>query len=345
MVIPMIIKHRMMWPTALALTLINFWADASPGQEISVIPPIPEAEIHATLGIPSTSFPYWSRQLAPHLPNATLAVLNLETRHRFGNPIGNPLAAQIRLIVAETLQCETVSRQAREDLQWFGLAGEELEQVSAISGNLPPTTEKVLLFARDLTKAGYRLTDEEVQSLRTLIGDEALVGIVHTIAFANFQCRVIQGLGDQFSPLQTVEPLVFSRETPATTEQSGHRQPAAPTRPALPSAVGPAHVTKIQTPLEWQRSNRQSISDSLAFQTKRTSRIPIPNDAALQHFTEEEWQRSSRVIWSRVSLGYQPELTRDWFKTMRLFRSDSDLDQVFANSLFLVVTRSNECFY
>ena len=44
-------------------------------------------------------------------------------------------------------------------------------------------------------------------------------------------------------------------------------------------------------------------------------------------------------------MGYAPELTRAWFECMQAFQRESSLDRVFSNSLFWVVTRSNECFY
>jgi hypothetical protein len=44
-------------------------------------------------------------------------------------------------------------------------------------------------------------------------------------------------------------------------------------------------------------------------------------------------------------MGYQPGLTSAWFRTMGAFQREAELDQVFAMSLFWVVTRTNECFY
>lgn len=44
-------------------------------------------------------------------------------------------------------------------------------------------------------------------------------------------------------------------------------------------------------------------------------------------------------------MGYQPELTGAWFRTMETFEREARLDQVLASSLFWVVTRTDDCFY
>jgi hypothetical protein len=80
-------------------------------------------------------------------------------------------------------------------------------------------------------------------------------------------------------------------------------------------------------------------------QQQRPGRVPIPDDDALSFLPPEQRQRSGAIIWSRVSLGYQPALTRGWFSLMDAFREESKLDRVFSNTLFWVVTRNNQCFY
>jgi hypothetical protein len=52
-----------------------------------------------------------------------------------------------------------------------------------------------------------------------------------------------------------------------------------------------------------------------------------------------------RILWHLVTYGYQPRLTAAWSAAGRGFREDSDMDPVYRNSLFWVVTRSVQCFY
>jgi hypothetical protein len=44
-------------------------------------------------------------------------------------------------------------------------------------------------------------------------------------------------------------------------------------------------------------------------------------------------------------MGYQPALTSAWYRTMGAFDAEAQLDLVFANSIFWVITRSTRCFY
>ncbi len=74
-------------------------------------------------------------------------------------------------------------------------------------------------------------------------------------------------------------------------------------------------------------------------------RIPLPPLESLDKLPPAAKKRSARIAWSRVSLGYQPLLTQAWFECMSMFDEESKLDQVFANTYFWVITRSNECYY
>jgi hypothetical protein len=44
-------------------------------------------------------------------------------------------------------------------------------------------------------------------------------------------------------------------------------------------------------------------------------------------------------------MGYQPEMTRAWFAVLYAFYDEAKPDRVFTNSVFWVVTRTNDCFY
>jgi hypothetical protein len=61
------------------------------------------------------------------------------------------------------------------------------------------------------------------------------------------------------------------------------------------------------------------------------------------------WQAG--ILWSRVCYGFQPELTDAWFACAMAFRQELAkaepmvMDPIFQQSIFWVVTRSQQCFY
>ena len=60
---------------------------------------------------------------------------------------------------------------------------------------------------------------------------------------------------------------------------------------------------------------------------------------------QREKDSAAKILWNTVSMGYQPELTRAWFAVLYTFYDESKPDRVFTNSVFWVVTRTNDCFY
>ena len=55
----------------------------------------------------------------------------------------------------------------------------------------------------------------------------------------------------------------------------------------------------------------------------------------------------SRIVWSRVCLGYVPELATAWETLMRTNMPEmrTKMDRVFGISLFWVITRAIDCPY
>ena len=60
---------------------------------------------------------------------------------------------------------------------------------------------------------------------------------------------------------------------------------------------------------------------------------------------EKEQDAAKRILWNTVSSGYQPEMTRAWFACLYAYYEEAKVDRVFTNSVFWVVTRTNDCFY
>jgi hypothetical protein len=95
----------------------------------------------------------------------------------------------------------------------------------------------------------------------------------------------------------------------------------------------------------WLGKDTQNVQSALNQQKERKPRIPLPSMDRLAAFPPEVQKRSSKIVWSRVSLGYSPLLTQAWFDCMNTWGKEAKLDDVFANTFFWVITRSNECFY
>lgn len=292
------------------------------------------------MGVRFPGLPLWAERLAETLPESTLALLELDYRHRRLNPLGAVQAAKLRWIVADALG-SSYGRQAAEfDLRGEGWSDEEVSAWARDWNGTESPDRDVLRFARQLTVAGHAVTDEAVASLLGQSDPETVVATVHTVAFANFQNRLHMGILDEGS----VEQHWGAVQPPSGWRTEDGRE--LPSRQSIDEANQiAADLNLVVPPLDWGTVNVPWIKSKLTAQTQRSLRVPLPELSRLDFLPEEERLRSEKVIWSRVSLGYQPELTQGWFKLMRTFRRETELDRVFSNSMFWVVTRANECFY
>ncbi len=292
------------------------------------------------LGIEFPRLPVWATRLAETLPESTLALLELDHRHRRENPLGAVQAAKLRWVVADALS-SSYGRQAAEfDLGAEGWTEEEVLMWTSGWDRADAAESEVMRFARQLTVAGHAVTDKVVASLLQQSDPETVVATVHTVAFANFQNRLYLGMLDDMSGEDAWGPI-----QPPSGWRTAETSPLAERR-SLEDANRIAQEQRVIAPaLGWGASDLPWIQSKLAAQTQRSLRVPLPELSRLDFLPEEERSRSEKVIWSRLSLGYQPELTQGWFKLMRTFRRESELDRVFSNSMFWVVTRTNECFY
>ena len=82
-------------------------------------------------------------------------------------------------------------------------------------------------------------------------------------------------------------------------------------------------------------------------QQARPGRIRVPSReeliARIGPNHSGAWQKD--INWSRVCYNFQPELTEAWFDCANAFRQDAQLDRVFQNCIFWLVTKSVRCFY
>ncbi|MBL8892865.1 MAG: deiodinase family protein [Planctomycetaceae bacterium] len=341
-------------PSELEEALLWHLTETEPSKvEGSVQEPGPSAQSNAPssrdpkaawsqLGIEFPALPTWAERLSDSLPESTLALLKLDHLHRQANPLGREIAAKIRWIVADALHSPYGKATAEFDLLRAGKSSTDiLEWQQQIASPSEPNA-KLWAFAKQLTQAGHSISDESFAEIHEQWQTESTVAIVHTIAFANFENRLWLALGlteeDKLNLAAVLPPDGWRGEDART----------APSRPDLAETLlaaptDPSESKKRQA--GWNPVNFDLLQAKLKSQQQRSSRVPLPHPDRLGILPEEERKRSEKVVWSNISLGYQPELTQGWFNLMRTFRREANLDRVFSNSLFWVVTRSNECFY
>lgn len=276
------------------------------------------------IGVPmGTPLPAWASVLAGPLPATTARMLRLDRTQRVGNPLGAHLAARLRLEVAATLGCEPVAAAAAEDLR-----------AAPAGRHATPTVALAVAFARRLTREGHAITDAEFAALLDAFGPEATTAVVHTIAYANFLCRIVAGLG-----VTGAMPVVA-----VGTDEDAPTNPAIVPPRRRPTEVPTADVL-APFALPWSDSDHARVCSLRDRQIERAPRIPMPGNERLEGLTGRAEQMAARVAWSRVGYGYQRELTRQWFACLYSFYEESRIDPVFENAMFWVVTRTNDCFY
>ncbi len=284
--------------------------------------------------------PVWARMLVPSLPKTTGAMLQLDYVQRAENPLGVELAAKLQWVVATTLRCPYAQQYAEADLQ---RAGADIANLSnSLSASNVPLSEAeraAFAFARQMTVAAHEVTDEQFAELMRLWGPDQVVAMVHTLAYANFLNRILLALNvdvEEGGPLPAIDfPL---------DPKGGDEFPAPERTP--PEELSQKFTADLTTSNpDWNTLTTTDLLMALDRQKVRTPRIPLPDPSRLQDLPEEERQRVLKVVWSNVSMSYQPQLTRAWFTCMRTFQDEAKFDRVFSNSVFWVVTRSNDCFY
>jgi alkylhydroperoxidase family enzyme len=307
-------------------------AVAQPGTRAPRFPALGTDEAWHMLQGGNTALPAWALVLAQPLPRTTGAMLHLDYMHRAKNPLGPVLASKLHWAAADTIGSVYSQRYAEADLRRAGVKDEAIQQMAGDPKKLPYADRIALAFARKMTKAAYTVTDAEVAELLQEFGPEKVVAMVHTLAWANFQNRIILALAvevERDGPLAPLDPQLDA-ERQATL--------VAPARPPWKDAqAAPTAAANIGRP-DWRKLTDSDLETALEEQKARKSRIPLPQ-------AEPGTKAPSKVLWNQVSSGYQPLLTKAWSDTTRAFQQEAKLDRVFANTFFWVVTRTNECFY
>jgi hypothetical protein len=325
---------------ALLVAFACVGGDPAPGkpdpQTAARLPVLTSEETRQRLPGVGPALPNWARILAGPLPQTTGAMLELDHLHRAENPLGPVAAGKLRWMAADTLRCDYARRYAEADLRRAGMSDADLRKLSGDFAALPDSDRLALDFARKLTRAAETVTDAEVTTLLERFGPEKVVAMVHTLAYANFQNRIFLALGVVVEPEGPLPPLA------AHLDAAKRSQVPTPQRPPLSATSGSAAAPERP---QWRERGFGELQEALAKQKGRAARIPLPPSNRLAGLPPEAKSQASRIVWSAVSMGYQPRLTAAWFDCMGTFQREAKLDRVFSNTFFWVVTRSNECFY
>jgi hypothetical protein len=267
-------------------------------------------------------------------------MLNLDRLHRTKSPLGPILGGKMRWIAATANRCEYARAYAEADLRKAGLNEEGMKALAGNLAGLPKAERAALEFARKMTLAADTVTDEEVAELTRLYGPEKVTGMVLLLAHANFQDRLLLALN---TPLELGGPLPPFEGKFASTPP----YPPVPARIKPKGLDAPAVPERVVDP-EWVSLDFADLQRSLEGQKARAGRIRVPTFEEVKAGLPAGYpvpKSPTRIQWTLVCMGYQPELAIAWSAATRAFGEEAQQDRVFEESLFWVVTRTIRCFY
>lgn len=289
------------------------------------------------------ALPAWARMSAGPLPKTTARMLELDAMHRTGNRLDPKLRAMMRWAAADENQCAAARACAEFDLRRAGMSEGEVRELSRKKGQARDATEQAAVaFARKMMRAAHSVTDEEVKFLNDHYGEKQLVAMVALLAHAAFQDRFLLALN---APADALPPVTatFKREKPVSKEATKKAKSISPPTPVVAGRV----LESAKPDSAWLALDNMDLRKKLDLQKARTGRIRIPTMDEVRQVLppEHRMAKTSKVLWSLVCYGNQPELTDAWFDTVSAFREEAQLGPVLQQSIFWVVTRALQCFY
>jgi len=205
-----------------------------------------------------------------------------------------------------------------------------------------------LEFARMMTVESPKVTDAQFADLVKSFGEKKTAAMVLGMAYANFQDRQLIVLGatvEEGGPMAPVEdggPLA-----PLAVTFDKTSIPPVPPRDDPSKRSGPAVPTRVDDP-EWTAEVFDDLQKGLSAQRSNEGRIRVPTyEQMLAKLPPGAPRPNSptRIKWTLVCMGYQPELAMAWSACTRSFGEEAKQDRVFEESQFWVVTRTIHCFY
>ena len=292
--------------------------------------------------------PIWIRALAVSLPKTAAAMLDLDYAQRVESTLPPLLRAKLRWMAADANRCNYAKAYARFDYLQAGGKAEDIDQLPKQLDQLPEAERLALELVRQLVEAAYSVREEQIARLVELYGEKQVVAIVLVAAYANFQDRLLLALGADVEESGPLPPIKVHLR-PRTKQGSENAKKDRPKRIVSPPSPNPPPLPdKLDDP-EWTALSFNTLRERLSEQiARRKARIRIPDwETVHANLPADMPQRDKpmRIRWSLLTYGYQPRLTAAWLNGLRAFREESDLEAVFHESMFWVVTRSLQCFY
>jgi alkylhydroperoxidase family enzyme len=290
----------------------------------------------------SQRLPGWGRALARTLPRTTAAMLRLDYLYRTSSEFDPKLRARMRWAAARANRCDYSKAYAEADLLRAGGTPEDVRQLGEGFAGLSAAERSALAFARTMTLSASDVTDEDMERLIADFGERAVVAMVLQLAYANFQDRLLLGLGIDVEPGGPLPPLeVLFAPPPADSK------PEPAERPELPPPPADGGQQMIDD-AEWKALDFGKLQERMELQRLRSPRIGVPAWESVARQLDPKLyppDKPTQIRWSLVVVGYQPELGPAWVNCLRAFGREANQDRAFEESLFWVITRSLQCFY
>jgi alkylhydroperoxidase family enzyme len=297
----------------------------------------PTDEPQATQARP---LPSWARAFAGTLPRTTAVMLELDYLHRVQSPLDPLLRGRLRWVAAHANHCGYSEAVALADLRRAGMNEAAARALEADDfRDLPSAEREALAFARKMTLAADSVTDEEVAHLLSVHGERQVAAMVLLLAYANFQDRLLLALN---LPLEGDGPI-----PPVAVKFVKKLDGSAAPRPRQPQFGASPEPSANLIDAEWRSLDAAALQQAMAAQRMRQPRIPVPawDDIRPNLPAWYPANRPSRIRWSLVCLGYQPELSANWLLCLKTFADEAKQDRVLEESIFWVITRAVHCFY
>ena len=281
--------------------------------------------------------PNWAKAVAAQLPRTAAAMLRLDLAQRTQSPLDPMLRAKMRWVIARANRCPYSEAYALADLK---RAGGDAGVLTGDPSRWPEADREPLDFARLLTVAAPRITDEMFARLRDRFGDKQVAAMVLLAAYGNFQDRIVLGLELPLEPSGPLPPLDVEF-APGAFQAA----PLLPPQGALPKLRG-SGATVVERDPEWSELSYDELQSRLERQRSRKPRLPVPTwDEVKAKLPPAFATRPTRIVWTLMGYGYVPELAVPWNMATRTMWAEAPQDRVFEESLFWVQTRSIRCNY
>ena len=218
-------------------------------------------------------------------------------------------------------------------------AGGTDDEVAALKGDrspLPVEWRRVLDVARELTRAAYKVTDDQMAT-------RAKGPWRPEARRAGPACRVRELPGSSAAVAGRAAGSRADRCRRPESASSGPGWAARHGRDRQPKASTDGPPETVTDP-DWRSTDFKALQQFMEAQRGREPRVSVPKfEDVKKHLPEGA--KPVRIKWSLVCLGHSADLAAPWTLGLRTFAEESKQDRVFEESLFWVVTRELQCFY